>query len=225
MCRIAVIEDHPEVNDALKRFCQTLQNNVVVDQFYDRATAENAIATTKYALIVLDIELSPDRNAGIGIIKKNTGAHNSPIIIVSGLDQLVYKSIMLELDVWDYLVKPISPDGREFIDASLRVLRSQKNEADQTKNSDDFLINNETGKASFKGKSMNIPQTAKIILQKIYSRKGSMVPYEDFYELVKSGKNSDAIRQHVKTIRDAFSDIDEPDHIAVIRMKGVQWQD
>lgn len=225
MYKIAVIEDQREVNDALKGFCQTLNGLVEVDQFYDRSSAENAIAAKKYSLIVLDIELSPDRNAGIGIIKINTSNHNSPVIVVSGLDQFVYKSIMFELDVWDYLVKPISPDGREFVDAALRVLRAKENETIINKKQEDFLINSETGKAFYKGKSMNIPQTAKIILQKIYTSRGSMVPYDELYTLVKSGKNSQALRQHLKIIRDEFIDIGEKDHIAVIRMKGVQWQD
>lgn len=89
-----------------------------------------------------------------------------------------------------------------------------------------MFVDHETGKASFKGRPLNIPHTAKIILQKVYKNKGGLVTYEELFELVKSGKNNDAIRQHVKTIRDALKDVGESEgHVEVIRMKGVRWQD
>ena len=121
MYKIAVIEDVKEVNDSLAEYCRQLGENVEVDQFLDRESAEDAVEKNNYSLIVLDIELAPDRSAGFGIVKINSKRFNSPVIVVLGLDHLVYKSIMLELDVWDYLVKPVT-ESREFIDSALRVL-------------------------------------------------------------------------------------------------------
>jgi DNA-binding response OmpR family regulator len=225
MTKIAVVEDSPDVNAAITSFCKTLRPGAIVDQFYDRESAEREIIKTNYSLIVLDIDLPPEKNAGVGIIRANILHHKTPVMIVSGLDPLLYRSIMQELDVWDYLEKPISPDGHEFVTAALRVLRStQENLKEQGENP--LTFDNSRGKASYKGKPLNLPQTAKLILQKLYEKKGAYVPYQELFEFVKTGKNSDAIRQHVKTIRDAFVDIGEsPDHISVIRMKGVQWQD
>ena len=41
--------------------CKKLKKDVSVDQFYDRETAERAIEQTNYSLIVLDIELPPEK--------------------------------------------------------------------------------------------------------------------------------------------------------------------
>ncbi|SDB28844.1 DNA-binding response regulator, OmpR family, contains REC and winged-helix (wHTH) domain [Pseudomonas sp. NFACC23-1] len=233
MYKIAIIEDSKAVNNALAEFCRQLDQSAEVDQFFDRASAETGIKQNDYSLIVVDIELPPEKNAGIGLINVNSQYHKSPVIVVSGLDSSVYRSIMYQLDIWDFLEKPIAPDGQMFLAAAMRVLRDTRNsqgaqsaQGQQAESEEDLFVDHETGKASFKGKPLNIPHTAKIILQKVYKNKGGLVAYEELFELVKSGKNNDAIRQHVKTIRDALKEVGASEgHVEVIRMKGVRWQD
>lgn len=233
MYKIAIIEDSKAVNNALAEFCRQLDQSAEVDQFFDRASAETGIKQNNYSLIVVDIELPPEKNAGIGLINVNSQYHKSPVIVVSGLDSSVYRSIMYQLDIWDFLEKPIAPDGQMFLAAAMRVLRDTRNTQGeqsaqdlQAQSEENLFVDHETGKASFKGKPLNIPHTAKIILQKVYKNKGALVTYEELFDLVKSGKNNDAIRQHVKTIRDALKEVDELEgHVEVIRMKGVRWQD
>lgn len=225
MKKIAVIEDNEDVNNALAKFCRELGAEYKVEQFFDRESAENAIKITNYSLIVLDIELPPEKNAGIGIIYTNVNHHKSPVMVVSGLDQTQYRNVMTQLDVWDYLEKPIPADGQEFISSALKVLRAKNNEVSE-QDTDSLTHDNSTGKVFYNGKPLNLPQTAKLILLYTYNHRGKYVPYQEYFALVKSGKNPEAIRQHVKTIRDAFTEAGiESDHITVIRMKGLQWQD
>lgn len=225
MKKIAVIEDSRDVNEALAEFCRKLGDDFEIDQFYNRADAEDAIVRINYSLIVLDIELPPEKNAGIGIVYTNVSNFKSPVLVVSGLEQSIYKNVMTQLNVWDYLEKPISADGQEFISSALRILRA-KSDTPAIQTTDLILYENSTGKVTYDGRPLNLPQTAKLILMKTYERRGKYVPYEDYYDLVKSGKNPESIRQHIKTIRDALTDAGvESEHIVVIRMKGVQWQD
>ncbi|WP_447747761.1 response regulator transcription factor [Pseudomonas nicosulfuronedens] len=225
MRNIAVIEDSQDVNLALTEFCKKLGNDIKVDRFFDRESAESAIKETNYSLIVLDIELPPEKNAGIGIVYTNVTHHKSPVLVVSGLEQSFYKNVMGQLNVWDYLEKPIPADGQEFISTALRILRA-KIDIPVTQTPDLLIHDSSTGKVTYDDTPLNLPQTAKLILMRTYERRGKPVPYPDYYDLVKTGKNPEAIRQHVKTIRDAFLDAGfEEQHIDVIRMKGVQWQD
>jgi DNA-binding response OmpR family regulator len=225
MKKIAVIEDSQDVNAALTDFCRKLGNEYEIEQFYDRASAEAAIIQTNYSLIVLDIELPPEKNAGFGIVYTNVTNHKSPVLVVSGLDQSIYKNLMTQLNVWDYLEKPISADGQDFISSALRVLRA-KSDIPVTQTTDLIKHDHSTGKVTYDNKPLNLPQTAKLILMRTYERRGKYVPYSDYYDLVKSGRSPESIRQHVKTIRDALVEADvQTEHIMVIRMKGVQWQD
>lgn len=232
MYKIAIIEDSATVNNALADFCRKIHQSVEVEQFYDRAHAEIAIKANNYSLIVMDIELPPERDAGIGLIHVNSHAYKSPVIVVSGLDSSVYRSIMYQLAVWDFLEKPVAPDGQMFLAAAMRVLRDSGN-AQSAKASQDldvqveeiFSIDHDTGKASFKGKPFNIPHTAKTILQRVYKKNGALVAYDELFDLVKSGKNNDALRQHIKIIKDALREVDGTEHVEVIRMRGIRWVD
>lgn len=225
MKKIAIIEDSPDTSNALAGFCKSIGKDIEIYQFSDRESAEKAIVETAFSLIVLDIELPPEKNAGVGILRTNISHHKSPVMVVSGLEASFYRGIMRQLDVWDYMEKPISPDGQEFVELVLQILRAQTAPSLEDK---EALItyDQSTTRMRFKNKALNIPQTAKNILWRLYERRGSYVPYADFFELVKSGRNPEAIRQHVKNIRDALEEVGEsPDHVVVIRMKGVQWQD
>lgn len=228
MKKIAVIEDSREFSDALAGFCRQLGSDVEVDQYFNRETAEAAIIKTNYNLLVLDIELPPEKNAGFGIIYTNVNNHKSPVMVVSGLEQAVYKNVMQQLDVWDYLEKPIPADGADFISSALKILRAKNNHSIQGGATNPGLLihDSSTGKITYDGKRLNLPQTAKLILIRIYESRGKLVPYENLYDLVKTGKNSEAVRQHVKTIRDAFAEAHfSSDHIVTIRFKGFQWLD
>ncbi|MDT4818091.1 Response regulator receiver domain protein [compost metagenome] len=225
MKKIAVIEDSRDVNDALTEFCRKLGNDFEVHQFFDRESAEVAIKETNYSLIVLDIELPPEKSAGFGIVYTNVTHHNSPVLVVSGLEQSIYKNVMTQLNVWDYLEKPIAADGQEFISSALRILRA-KIDIPVAQTPDLVIHDGSTGKVTYDGKPLNLPQTAKLILMRTYERRGKYVPYEEYYDLVKTGRNPESIRQHVKTIRDALVGAGVgAEHVVVIRMKGVQWQD
>lgn len=228
MRKIAIIEDSREFNDALAGFCRQLGSDIEVDQYFDRESAEAAIIKTNYNLLVLDIELPPEKNAGFGIIYTNVNNHKSPVMVVSGLDQTVYKNVMQQLDVWDYLEKPIPADGSDFISSALKILRAKNNHSLQSNPTDLGLLihDSSTGKITYDGKRLNLPQTAKLILIRLYDSRGKLVSYENLYDLVKSGKNPEAVRQHVKTIRDAFVAASlSSDHIVTRRFKGFQWLD
>ena len=226
MRKIAIIEDSRDVNDALAGFCRKLGSDIEVDQYFDRESAEAAIASTNYNLLVLDIELPPEKNAGFGIILTNINNYKSPVMVVSGLDQAVYKNVMKQLDVWDYLEKPIPADGNEFISSALKVLRARSSENTQSDDADQgrLVHNSSTGHIMFDGQKLNLPQTAKLILIRIYENRGKLVEYTSLFELVKSGKNNVAVQQHVKTIRDSFIEAGfDSDPIVTIRFKGYQW--
>ncbi|KPL64793.1 MULTISPECIES: response regulator [Pseudomonas syringae group] len=125
MRKIAIIEDSRDTNNALAGFCKSIGKDIEVHQYFDRESAEKAIVEIVFSLIVLDVELPPEKNAGVGILRTNISNHKSPVVVVSGLDASFYRGVMRQLDAWDYMEKPIPPDGQEFVELVLRVLRAQ----------------------------------------------------------------------------------------------------
>lgn len=231
MTRVAVIEDDPPTSHQLRGWIEAARPGIRVDQWFSRDEAEAAIARERYDLVVLDIELGRERNAGVAIINAiNKQRGGTPVLVVSAMPAAIYRSIMKALDAWDYLQKT-SFDEADFIETFLDILRATRDkpgaeQATAAAQPEELLLDPlRQGSAIWRGQRINLPLTAQRILAALVARRGEVVSYEDLYQVVKSGRNRDNIRKHVSTIREAFRDIDPAfDGIANVPMRGFRWQ-
>lgn len=101
--RILLTEDNFIVGKSIK---QILENKkYLVDWVQDGESCETALCTTKFDIIILDINL-PDIS-GIEIIKKIRGKKNyTPILVLSARNSIENKIEGLDLGADDYLTKP-----------------------------------------------------------------------------------------------------------------------
>lgn len=231
MTRVAVIEDDPPTSHQLRGWIEAARPGIRVDQWFSRDEAEAAIARERYDLVVLDIELGRERNAGVAIINAiNKQRGGTPVLVVSAMPAAIYRSIMKALDAWDYLQKT-SFDEADFVETFLDILRATRDKpgaepATAAVQPEELLLDPlRQGSAIWRGQRINLPLTAQRILAALVARRGEVVSYEDLFQVVKSGRNRDNIRKHVSTIREAFRDIDPAfDGIANVPMRGFRWQ-
>jgi DNA-binding response OmpR family regulator len=228
--RIAVIEDDAPTSAQITAWIHAARPGLNVDQLTDRDAAEKALAANQYAVVVLDIELGRERNAGVALINLINKTSRTPVLVVSAMPAAIYRSIMKALDAWDYLQKTTFAE-HEFIETFLEVLRaSQQQNQDTTKlvaTAPNELSIDPLRQASvmYKGQRVNIPLTAQRILVVLLERKGDVVSYEDLFTVVKSGRNRDNVRKHIGTIREALREI-EPDFDGIdsVPMRGFRWR-
>ena len=231
MPRIAVIEDDPTSSEQLAGWIRTARPELTVDQWFDRDSAEAALLRERYDLVVLDIELGRERNAGVALINEiNKQGLGTPVLVVSAMPAAIYRSIMKALDAWDYLQKTTF-DEAEFIETFLDILRTARLREPAAKPAaarpaDDSLQLDPLWQRTpmWRGQRINLPLTAQRILATLHARTGEVVSYEELFNVVKSGRNRDNVRKHVATIRDAFRDVDPSfDGIENIPMRGFRW--
>jgi len=229
MPRIAVIEDDPTTSAQLAGWIRAARPELTVDQHFDRDAAEAALARERYDLVVLDIELGRERNAGVALINEiNKQGLGTPVLVVSAMPAAIYRSIMKALDAWDYLQKTTF-DEAEFIETFLDILRTArlKEPAAKPAAKTDASLQLDPLKQRtpmWRGQRINLPLTAQRILATLHARAGEVVSYEELFDVVKSGRNRDNVRKHVATIRDAFRDVDPAfDGIENIPMRGFRW--
>ena len=235
MFKVAVIEDDIPTSQQLTAWILGARPGIQVDNWFTRDDAEAAIARESYDVVVLDIELGRERNAGIAIINAINKSHKgTPVLVVSAMPAAIYRSIMKALDAWDYLQKTTFEES-DFIDTFLEILRSVK-ERKQHKDSGKELAQLPANELSmdplrqrspiWRGQRINLPLTAQRILAALFAQRGQVVSYEDLYQVVKSGRNRDNIRKHVSTIREAFREIDANfECIENVPMRGFRWVD
>lgn len=229
MVKVAVIEDDQPTSQQLCGWIAAARPGIQVDTWFTRDEAEAALERERYDLVVLDIELGRERNAGVAIINAINKRHaGTPVLVVSAMPAAIYRSIMKALDAWDYLQKTTF-DEADFVETFLDILRATKDKAPAATPAaprDELLLDPlRQGAAIWRGQRVNLPLTAQRILAALSQRRGEVVSYEDLYLVVKSGRNRDNIRKHVSTIRDAFRDIDPSfDGIANVPMRGFRWE-
>ncbi len=228
MFKIAVIEDDLPTSNQLKDWMLAACPGIEVAQWFGRDEAEAAIAREDYDLVVLDIELGRERNAGVAIINAiNKSGRGTPVLVVSAMPAAIYRSIMKALDAWDYLQKTAFEES-DFIDTFLEMLRAAKSRRLATAGAalgDELAIDPLRQSAPFwRGKRVNVPLTAQRILAVLYQRRGEVVSYDELFAAVKSGRNRENIRKHISTIREAFREHDEHfDCIENVPMRGFRW--
>lgn len=228
MDKVAVIEDDRPTSQQLAGWIKAARPELEIHQWYDRDSAEAALARERYDLVVLDIELGRERHAGVAIINTINKLHQgTPVLVVSAMPAAIYRSIMKALDAWDYLQKTTFEEA-EFVETFLDILRSARAQkgAEPVPAADEELSLDPLWQRSpiWRGQRINLPLTAQRILAVLVQKKGQTVSYEELFEVVKSGRNRDNVRKHVSAIRDAFRDLDPSfDAIENVPMRGFRW--
>jgi len=231
MTKIAVIEDDAPTSDQLAGWIRAARPNIEVHQWFNRDDAEAALGRETYAMVVLDIELGRERNAGVALINAiNKRALGTPVLVVSAMPAAIYRSIMKALDAWDYLQKTTFEEN-DFTETFLDILRAAKAKQADSKApaaaapANDLMLDPLWQRnPTWRGQRINLPLTAQRILATLHQQSGQVVSYDELFNVVKSGRNRDNVRKHVSTIREAFREIDANfDGIENVPMRGFRW--
>lgn len=227
MTLVAVIEDDAPTSQQLAGWIRAAKPGMTVHQWFDRDSAEAALARERYDVVVLDIELGRERHAGVALINAiNKQRQGTPVLVVSAMPAAIYRSIMKALDAWDYLQKTTFEEA-DFVETFLEVLRvARQGQAAQPHAAPEELSLDPLWQRTpmWRGQRINLPLTAQRILATLYQRAGDVVSYDELFEVVKSGRNRDNVRKHVSTIRDAFREVDPSfDGIENVPMRGFRW--
>ena len=232
MTRVAVIEDDAPTSNQLAGWIRAARPGIEVHQWFSRDDAEAALGRESYDMVVLDIELGRERNAGVALINAiNKRAQGTPVLVVSAMPAAIYRSIMKALDAWDYLQKTTFEE-HDFVETFLDILRAAKTRQGEAKaDASTAAVASELvldplwqRNPTWRGQRINLPLTAQRILATLHQKSGQVVSYEELFGVVKSGRNRDNVRKHVSTIRDAFREIDPDfDGIENVPMRGFRW--
>lgn len=104
--RILLVEDDKNLGKAT---ADGLKDAYAVDWVRSSEEAEDALATTTYALIVLDVNLPG--LSGLGLLQKlRVNKNTVPVLLLTARDALRHKVEGLNAGADDYLVKPFDLD-------------------------------------------------------------------------------------------------------------------
>ena len=101
--RLLLVEDTPDLARSVLRFLRA--EGHTVDHAADAATAEEAMAMTDYACVILDLGL-PDR-PGLEVLRgRRRAGDRTPVLIATARDQISDRIAGLDAGADDYVIKP-----------------------------------------------------------------------------------------------------------------------
>ncbi|RTL27704.1 MAG: response regulator transcription factor [Burkholderiales bacterium] len=225
MPKIAIIEDDRPTNNQFAQWATKAVPDAQVDQLFARQEAEEAIRSNEYDLITLDIELGAERNAGVSLIKEATRTRPVPVLVVSGMPADLYRGVMKALDAWDYLQKPVGEhDFNQTLLSMLSFAEKQKVVSVDPLHIDPLTL----AKPTWKGQRLNLTATQQRLLHAIYERRNELDPavsYDELFQFLMSGKNTDNLKRQISQIRSAFEDVEGGKWSGIIAepLRGYRW--
>ncbi len=197
--RILLVEDDPMIGEGV--VSGLAGEGHAIDWVRDGAAAETAVATTPYALVLLDLGL-PKRD-GIEVLKTLRARKlDLPVLVMTARDTVRDRVIGLDAGADDYLVKPFDLD-----DLSARVralLRRAAGRAEPLIERGPLALNPATHAVRWHGAPVDVSGREFALLVALADRPGAVVSRAQLEEKLygwNESIGSNAIEVHIHNLR------------------------
>lgn len=109
MRKVLIVEDDRKLNDTFGQLVQRIKDTEVV-QAFDKATAEQELRRSNFAVMVVDVKLGEDPREKLSGFQLLTMLSGKPtvVIVVSGMPNDMLPELAISLQAFDFLSKPIN---------------------------------------------------------------------------------------------------------------------
>lgn len=229
---IALVEDDEVILGNYADFLEGL--GFEVDRYPSKAAALHGLVSRPPELVLLDISLNGERDAGFDVCAEiRRHAPSLPVIFLTSHDAEVDKISGLRLGADDYITKDVSLDYLVVrIEALFRrrdaYTSSRPGAGNSHRSPEDDSENVEfdlhRSVATWRSKPVNLTLTQFWILQELCRVPGRTRSTGELMRAAKLTVAPNTIAAHVKAIRAAFSRIDATfDQIRTERGRGYRW--
>lgn len=221
MYNILVCDDDKEIVNAIEIYLSKEGYNIL--KAYNGKEALKIIEKTEVHLIILDI-MMPEMD-GMTVANKVRETKGVPIIMLSAKSEDYDKVAGLNNGADDYITKPFNPiELIARVNSQIRRYTSlgslKKNEDENTYQTGDLIINDETKQVIVEGKEIKLTPTEYNILKFLTKNKGKVYSINQIYESVWEDEAYGAeniIAVHIRHIREKIEiNPKEPKYLKVI---------
>lgn len=197
--RILLVEDDRNLGKAT---ADGLKDAYAVDWVRSGEEAEDALATTTYALIVLDVNLPG--LSGLGLLQRLRAKKNSiPVLLLTARDALRHKVEGLNAGADDYLVKPFDLD--ELLARCAALIRRSGGLATPVIEHDDLVYEPASGHLEKAGQSIQLSARERAIFDCLIRQIDRPVSkdkiMESIYDWSSEEVESNTIEVHIAALR------------------------
>ena len=223
---IAIVEDEEAIRDNYKE--AFTRQGYRVDTYSNRADAMAQFRSRLPDLIVLDIALQDDVDAGFEMCRElRTTSQALPIIFLTARDSDFDAISGLRLGADDYLTKDTSiPQTLARISTLFRRVEAltSADKDQEVHQVGDLRIDVDRVQVSWKSKQLDLTLTEFWIVHALAKRPGHVKTRDQLMDDAKIFVDDTTITSHIKRIRKKFKEIDEAfDAIETVYGMGYRW--
>lgn len=197
--RILLVEDEALIADAVKVTLERSGHHV--DWAADGITAEEALVSSEYDLVVLDLGL-PGKD-GLSLLKwLRSRKREEAVLILTAREAVENRIEGLDLGADDYLTKPF--DMEELMARCRALLRRQNGRKTPMLEHGDICLDPAAKNVSRNGERVELSPFAFQILSVLLERKGRIVSKSDLADVLygwEEGAESNTVEVYISQIR------------------------
>jgi two-component system response regulator QseB len=197
--RILLVEDDPMIGESV--VSGLASEGHAVDWVRDGVAAEAAVATTPYALVLLDLGLP--RRDGVEVLKDLRARKlDLPVLVMTARDTVRDRVAGLDAGADDYLVKPFDLDE---LSARVRaLLRRASGRAEPLVERGSLVLNPATHEVRWQGEALDVSGREFALLAALAERHGAVVSRAQLEEKLygwNESIGSNAVEVHIHNLR------------------------
>ncbi|MFO1372279.1 MAG: winged helix-turn-helix domain-containing protein [Candidatus Competibacteraceae bacterium] len=215
--RILLVEDDPMIGDSLRKGLRG--EGFAVDWVQDGRSAELALDTTEYALVLLDLGL-PKKDGLVVLQGWRRRGLTVPVLILTARDAVPDRVKGLDSGADDYLVKPF--DLTELLARMRALLRRQAGRVQEVIEVGALRLSPATREVTYQGQPVTLSAREFALLCALLEQPGAVLSREQLEErLYGWGEEveSNAIEVHIHNLRRKLS----PQLIRTVRGVGYRF--
>ena len=211
---IAIVEDDA---DQRHNYCTAMENKgFVVNAYADRLSAQQGMAAHTPDLVILDIMLGHEVDAGFQLCRDLLASHpHLPVLFLTERIDEIDQISGLRLGAWDYQPKPISLAYLAERVASLLRLKEVRfnpgqSDTKPSKQLGDLSIQEDAMLISWQEQALELTVTEFRLLARLVRTPGHALAYEALMQAtIQQYVTNNTINTHMRNIRRKFTIIDQ----------------
>ena len=197
--RVLLVEDDPMVGEAVRKGLR--QDGFTIDWVQDGKSADVALRTEDYAMLLLDLGL-PQKD-GLAVLRTLRERGSAiPVLITTARDAVADRVAGLDAGADDYLIKPFD---LEELSARMRALsRRQAGRAESLVQVREVVLNPATHEVTVGGKPVNLSAREFALLHAFMDRPGVVLSRAQLEEKLYGWDDSiesNAVEVHIHALR------------------------
>ena len=206
MSKIMVVEDDDMINQVITEFLK--EKGFEVTSVFDGQKALEIFESTTFDLILLDIMLPS--LSGIDVLKAIRKSSNTPVMMLTAVDDEYTQLVSFNHLISDYVVKPFSPlILLKRVENILRTSNPQLEKASQEDNPSDIMLTFDDSAVIYHGDKVSLTKKEYDILELLMRYRSRLVTREQLMNTIwgYSELDSRVLDNHIKNIRKKCPDI------------------